>query len=84
MEKSVWGLLSRIWVTNMNNQMTTAEQPVSKAKLEIMKESQRIEESALYSSKGHFVASYFWTNFHLCMGVPMVILAARDIVKCCG
>ena len=60
----------------MDNQMTTAEQPVSKAKLEIMKESQRIEESALYSSKGHFSASYFWTNFHLCIGIPMVILAA--------
>lgn len=61
---------------NMNTQQTTAEQSVSKAKLEIMKESQRIEESVLYSSKGHFSAAYFWTNFHLCLGIPMVILAA--------
>ena len=60
----------------MNNQITTAEQLVSKAKLEIMKESQRMEESTLYSSKGHFAASYFWTNFHLCIGIPMVVLAA--------
>ncbi|MDO9529085.1 MAG: SLATT domain-containing protein [Syntrophales bacterium] len=60
----------------MKNQITTAEQPVSKAKLEIMKESQRIEESALYSAKGHFTAAHVWSNFHLIIGVPIVILAA--------
>lgn len=60
----------------MKNQITTAEQPVSKAKLEIMKESQRIEESVLYSAKGHFVAAHAWANFHLIIGVPIVILAA--------
>ncbi|MFH1976323.1 MAG: SLATT domain-containing protein [Pseudomonadota bacterium] len=60
----------------MNKPILTAEQPVSKAKDEIIKEAQRIEESALYSSKGHFAASHFWTNFHLCVGIPMVVLAA--------
>ena len=60
----------------MKDQITTAEQPVSKAKLEIMKESQRIEESALYSAKGHFAAAHALANFHLIIGVPIVVLAA--------
>lgn len=60
----------------MKNQITTAEQPVSKAKLEIMKEGKRIEESSLYSAKGHFAAAHAWANFHLIIGVPIVILAA--------
>src|SRR3989339_477319 len=60
----------------MNSNSTTAEQPISKAKDEIIKEAQRIEESGLYSSKGHFAAAHFWTNFHLWIGIPMVILAA--------
>lgn len=37
----------------MNNQITTAEKPISKAKDEVIKEAQRIEESALYSAKSH-------------------------------
>lgn len=57
-------------------QITTAEKPISKTKDEIIKEAQRIEESALYSTKGHFVAANFWTNFHLWVGIPMVLLAA--------
>ncbi len=61
---------------NMNNQITTAEQPVSKAKLEIMKESQRIEESTRYSSKCHFAAAYIWSIFHFIIGIPIVVLAA--------
>lgn len=60
----------------MKNQITTAEQPVSKAKLEIMKENKRIEESSLYSAKGHFAAAHTWANFHLIIGVPIVVLAA--------
>lgn len=80
MEKGVWGLFPRIRIMNMKNQITTAEHPVSKAKLEIMKESQRIEESSLYSAKGHFAAAHAWSNFHLIIGVPIVILAA--IVGC--
>jgi hypothetical protein len=59
-----------------NVYLTTAEKTVSKTKDEIIKEAQRIEESALYSAKGHFVAANFWTNFHLWIGIPMVLLAA--------
>jgi len=60
----------------MNKEVATAEESVSIAKAEIIKESQRIEESSLYSSKGHFIVAYFWSNFHLVIGIPMVILAA--------
>ncbi|MCL6088178.1 MAG: SLATT domain-containing protein [Actinobacteria bacterium] len=59
-----------------NIQITTAEKSVSKTKEEIIKEAQRIEESTMYSSKGHFVAANFWTNFHLWIGIPMILLAA--------
>jgi hypothetical protein len=34
------------------------------------------KHSVLYSAKGHFVAANFWTNFHLWIGIPMVLLAA--------
>ena len=59
-----------------NQQSKTAEKPVSKTKEEIIKESKRIEESLLYSSKGHYAAAHFWTNFHLWIGIPVVILSA--------
>ncbi len=59
-----------------NIQTTTAERPVSKTKQEIIKEAQRMEEGLLYSSKGHFSASHFWHNFHLWVGIPMVVLSA--------
>jgi len=60
----------------MNEPIITAEQPVSRTKEEIIKEANRIEESALYSSKGHFSAASFWGNFHIWLGIPIVILAA--------
>lgn len=60
----------------MLDQIETSEQLVSKAKEQIIKETQRIEEAALFSAKGHFVASYFWSNFHLIIGIPIVVLAA--------
>jgi len=59
-----------------NAYATTAEQPVSKTKFEIVKEAKRIEESLLHSSKGHFAASSFWSHFHLAVGLPLVILSA--------
>lgn len=59
-----------------NQQTTTAEKPVSKTKDEIIKEAKRVEEGLLYSSKGHFTASNFWSNFHLWIGVPVVLLSA--------
>lgn len=57
-------------------QLATAETPVSKTKNEIIKESKRIEEGLLYSSKGHFAAAHFWNNFHLWIGIPMVLISA--------
>lgn len=59
-----------------NQQPTTAERVVSKTKEEIIKEAKRIEEALLCTSKGHFSASHFWGNFHLWIGVPMVLLSA--------
>ena len=58
---------------NINN---TGEISLSKTKAEIIKEAKRIEEAVLFSSKGQFAAAHFWTNFHLIIGVPVVLLAA--------
>jgi hypothetical protein len=55
---------------------TTNEENVSLTKEAIIKEAKRLEENILYTSKGHFVASHFWSHFHLWIGVPTVILAA--------
>jgi hypothetical protein len=59
---------------NLNIQ--TSERPVSNTKNEIINESKRIEECLLYSSKGHFAAAHFWRNFHLWIGIPIVLLSA--------
>lgn len=59
-----------------NQQLATAERSVSKTKEDIIRESKRIEEGLLYSSKGHFAATHFWTNFHLWIGIPVVLLSA--------
>ena len=58
-----------------SQQLTTAERPVSKTREQVIKEAKRIEESLLYSSKGHFAAASFWSNFHLFIGVPMVVMS---------
>ncbi|HWA24345.1 MAG TPA: SLATT domain-containing protein [Lacunisphaera sp.] len=55
---------------------TATELPISKAKEEIVKEAKRIEESALHSAKGHFRAATLWGQFHITIGLPMVVLAA--------
>ena len=61
----------------MDNQpVSTAEVLVSKTKEEVIKESKRITEGLLYSSKGHFAAAHFWKRFHLWIGVPIVLLSA--------
>lgn len=60
----------------MSKKISTGEKPVSKTKDEIIKEAKRIEESSLFSAKGHFEAARFWGNFHLFIGVPAVILSA--------
>jgi SMODS and SLOG-associating 2TM effector domain family 4 len=60
----------------MASQPTTAEISVSKAKDVIIREAKRIEEALLYSSRGHFTAARLWSNFHLWIGIPMVLLSA--------
>ena len=35
-----------------------------------------MEEALLFTSKGHFATSRFWRNFHLWLGIPIVILSA--------
>lgn len=61
---------------SMSDQQATAETSVSQAKGEIIKESKRIEEDTLFSSKGHFFTAGFWSNFHLWIGLPTAVLAA--------
>ena len=58
-----------------NLKIETREESLSKTKEEIVKEAKRIEESSLYSAKGHFVAAEFWQRFHLWIGIPTLILA---------
>jgi len=53
----------------------TLEQAPSRTKDEVIREAKRIEESLLHSSKGHFEASRFWGNFHLWLGIPVVIMS---------
>lgn len=55
---------------------TTEERTISRSREEAIKEAKRIEESLLYSSKGHFAAAQFWSRFHLWIGIPMVVFAA--------
>lgn len=38
-------------------------------------ESSRIEEDALYSSRGHFKAAVRWNRVHLWTGLPLALLA---------
>jgi hypothetical protein len=63
-------------MTNMIQQTTANESVVSERKEEIIKEAKRIEESSLYSSKGHFAAAAFWRRLHFYLGLPATILAA--------
>ncbi len=60
----------------MASQPTTGEILVSKAKDEIIKEAKRIEEALLFSSKRHFKAASLWSGFHLCVGIPVVVISA--------
>lgn len=59
-----------------NDTLSTGERPTSKTNEEVVKEAKRIEEALLYSSKGHFSAAEFWRNFHLWVGIPMVLFSA--------
>lgn len=55
---------------------STAEQPVSKTREEIVKEAKRISEDLLCSSKSHFSAAQLWGNWHFFTGIPLVVLSA--------
>lgn len=57
-------------------QRTTGELPPSKTRDEVIREAKRIEETLLYSSKGHFSASLVWGRFHYIIGIPMVLLSS--------
>lgn len=54
---------------------TTGEAPQSKAKAQIIDEAKRLEETTLYSSKGHHCAAARWGNGHLWLGLPTAILS---------
>ena len=60
----------------MPENISTSEQIVTKTSEAIIEEAKHIEENCQYSAKGHFVASQFWNNFSLWIGIPTVILAA--------
>src|SRR5689334_13047069 len=55
---------------------TTGERPESKAHAEIIIEAKRLEETTLYSMKGHHCAARGWSRRHLWLGLPSVIISA--------
>jgi hypothetical protein len=55
---------------------TTGERPVSSTKEEVIREAKRIEETSLYSSKGHFYAAEISSKIHLWVGGAITILSA--------
>jgi hypothetical protein len=57
-------------------EVTTGERPASKALDEIIREAKRLEESTLYSMKGHHVASNGWSRRNLMLGLPVVVISA--------
>jgi hypothetical protein len=56
--------------------LTTAEKPASQARSQIITEAQRLEESTLFSMKGHHEACSGWSKRHLYLGLPTVIISA--------
>jgi hypothetical protein len=59
-----------------NPQVSTAERQISRPKQEVIKEAQRIEESLLHSSKGHYAAASRWAGFNMTVGLSMAIISA--------
>jgi hypothetical protein len=43
--------------------------------LAVVRETERIEEDALYSAKRHFNAAASWTSVHLLLGLPTALIA---------
>jgi hypothetical protein len=54
---------------------TTGERPATKAHSEIINEAKRLEESTLYSMKGHHCAAARWKKGNLWLGLPSVIIS---------
>lgn len=64
-------------VCRSKNVSREAEQGMSNLMRErLSAEVSRIEEDALYSSKGHFEAAALWSDIHLWLGIPTALLAA--------
>jgi hypothetical protein len=59
----------------MVEQTETDERPPSKTRDEIIREAKRLEESTLYSRKGHHYAAEGWANRHLWLGIPTVVMS---------
>lgn len=55
--------------------VTTGEAPQSKAKAQIIDEAKRLEETTLYSSKGHHNAAAGWGRGNLWLGLPTTVLS---------
>jgi hypothetical protein len=54
---------------------STGEIPQSKARSQIIDEAKRLEETTLYSSKGHHCAASGWAKGHLWLGLPTATLS---------
>jgi hypothetical protein len=54
---------------------TTGERPASKAHSQIINEAKRLEESTLYSMKGHHCAAARWKKGNLWLGLPSVVIS---------
>lgn len=54
----------------------TGERPPSKTRDQVIAEAKRLEESTLYSCKGHHQAAQGWKSWHLWLGIPTVVISA--------
>ncbi|NOJ40896.1 SLATT domain-containing protein [Bradyrhizobium australiense] len=54
---------------------STGERPASLAHSKIIDEAKRLEESTLYSMKGHHCAAARWRKGHLWLGLPSVVIS---------
>ncbi|MDE3795832.1 SLATT domain-containing protein [Sinorhizobium meliloti] len=55
---------------------TTGERPPSKTRDQVIAEAKRLEESTLFSCKGHHEAAQSWKTWHLGLGLPTVVISA--------
>jgi hypothetical protein len=60
----------------MGSISSTGERPASQAHQEIINEAKRLEETTLYSMKGHHCAARGWSWSNLWLGLPIVIISA--------